>query len=59
MGVGKMEKDQIEGGKTTDTRERRQWRFPRRGSGWLKKNRACRSLWGCGLHCGDRTCWNL
>ena len=32
-----MEKDQIEGGETTDTRERRQLRPPRRGGGRLNK----------------------
>ncbi len=35
MGIGKMEKDEIEGGKTADARERRQLRSPRRGGGWL------------------------
>jgi hypothetical protein len=59
MGIGKMEEDEIEGGKTADTRERRQLRFPRRGGGWLKKYWACRSLRRRGRHCGNRTCWNL
>src|ERR1700692_4152052 len=57
MGVGKMEKDQIESSKATDARECRQLRVPRRSGGLLDKYRASRSLWGRGRHCGDRTCW--
>ena len=33
FGIGKMEKDQIEGGKAADARECRQLRSPRRGNG--------------------------
>jgi hypothetical protein len=55
-----MEKDKIEGGKTPDPGERRQWRAARRGDGaWFNENRACRALYGRGRHCGDRSCWNL
>jgi len=44
MGIGKMEKDEVESGKTTDTGERRQLGAPRRGdSAWFNENWARRA----------------
>ena len=37
MGIGKMEKDQIEGGETANAGEGRQLRFPRCGGGGLTR----------------------